>query len=643
MIDPFIYRQNKIEIWNNPQIWGIDKEELCSDWLKQELNQFKSKIIFFIDNGYSKQASKQVNCDHSFLRRLAYYTIEMGNIIDALCLVNGWEGKLGLELAKITLKIYQKNNQKLPTSKKYNGIQGILKKGGWVEFGINSWNELLNETFNDVNRNIRYPGEEGLKCAVKELQLFKENNNRMPTSDDIGMAGIMNGIRERWKEFGITSWNDLLKYAFGDVNRIYRKYEGQKGFDRAVKELNEIYSKTGRIPSTTDKGMTHIWAVIKKGYWTAFGINSWNDMLMHLYGAVNIDASKYHGREGLDLAKNELIEFEKTNNRLPKCAEFQNIANIISRGIWTQFEIHTWNDLMKEIFGEVNIENKRVNYIGKKGLLTAKKELKEFRNSEYRLPKSNDTEFRAIHEVIFDKIWIDYGINCWNDLLNQTFGEINVNCNKYIGKSGLDIAIQELKEYESKNGKIPSLHTKNMSSICCAINRSEWAEYGINSWNDLINLVFGDVKYELGWYIGKKGLDRAIERLQAIQKKYGTIPTTTIKEVNRIYLVLKKKPWIEFGIRTWNDLLMKACGQIYVEKDKYIGKEGLNRALNEVRQIWKEQGKFPTCTQKGINGPYKTIKKGLWQEFGVNTWIDLKNLLINCEKQTKLQNYVNLL
>jgi hypothetical protein len=55
--------------------------------------------------------------------------------------------------------------------------------------------------------------------------------------------------------------------------------------------------------------------------------------------------------------------------------------------------------------------------------------------------------------------------------------------------------------------------------------QDEWAEYGINSWNDLINLNFGDVNYKLGRYISKKGLDRAIERLQIIQKKIWHNPT----------------------------------------------------------------------------------------------------------------------
>ncbi|MHA1360285.1 MAG: hypothetical protein ACTSRC_19360 [Candidatus Helarchaeota archaeon] len=86
-----------------------------------------------------------------------------------------------------------------------------------------------------------------------------------------------------------------------------------------------------------------------------------------------------------------------------------------------------------------------------------------------------------------------YGISTWNDLLRFTFGEINREQNKYVGKEGLERAINELKEFKTKNNRLPKKKDKEMNGIVDAIRRYQWLAFGIKTWNDLLVFVFNKV------------------------------------------------------------------------------------------------------------------------------------------------------
>ena len=101
------------------------------------------------------------------------------------------------------------------------GIIDSICRGEWISFGIETWNDLLKSIFKKINHNYNiYVGAEGLKRARKELEKFKKENKRIPKAKDKGMDSISSACyKGRWLSFGITFWNDLLIYVFGNGNR----------------------------------------------------------------------------------------------------------------------------------------------------------------------------------------------------------------------------------------------------------------------------------------------------------------------------------------------------------------------------------------------------------------------------------------
>ena len=55
----------------------------------------------------------------------------------------------------------------------------------------------------------------------------------------------------------------------------------------------------------------------------------------------------YQGQYGLENAKSELITFKMKKGRLPKANEFGSIKKAILRGQFVQFNINSWNDLLR--------------------------------------------------------------------------------------------------------------------------------------------------------------------------------------------------------------------------------------------------------------------------------------------------------
>jgi hypothetical protein len=209
------YREG-IDLWSDSRMWKVKHEELYSKWFLKEIARIKHILIEFMKEGYSRK--HEHNFNHFFLRNLAYWFAEKENIINALLKANGWRGKIGFEIAKGKLKIYHLKSKRLPRKIDMRSISGAIEKGFWKEYGIFSWNDILQSVFGQVNfvylRDI-YLGEEGLDSAIKILLDFKDKNNRLPKATDIEMKGIVNAIyRGIWSSFGITSWNVLLHHVF---------------------------------------------------------------------------------------------------------------------------------------------------------------------------------------------------------------------------------------------------------------------------------------------------------------------------------------------------------------------------------------------------------------------------------------------
>jgi len=99
----------------------------------------------------------------------------------------------------------------------------------------------------------------------------------------------------------------------------------------------------------------------------------------------------------------------------------------------------------------------------------------------------NSQGIYTIYNNALNGIWRDFGISNWNNLLKTTFGRINKEKNKYIGKEGLERAKKELLQFERNFGKKPTSKSKGMNTTA---RLGKWNEFGIKSWNELIIYSF---------------------------------------------------------------------------------------------------------------------------------------------------------
>ncbi len=103
--------------------------------------------------------------------KLAFGIAKFEDIKKALFYANGWKGLIGLELAKTKLKLFHKENNRLPKKRDMDIISNanIRKYKYWRKFGIYTWNDLMKQTFGKVNAEHHiYDGIEGLQNAVQQ-------------------------------------------------------------------------------------------------------------------------------------------------------------------------------------------------------------------------------------------------------------------------------------------------------------------------------------------------------------------------------------------------------------------------------------------------------------------------------------------
>ena len=111
--------------------------------------------------------------------------------------------------------------------------------------------------------------------------------------------------------------------------------------------------------------------------------------------------------------------------------------------------------------------------------------------------------------------------------------------------------------------------------------------------------------------------------------------------MSRIYQLAQRGEYAEFGIKDWNDLLLFVFKEANVKPSKYdvenglelaimaiqeyLEKAGLERALKELRDYKEKFGKEPASNAKGIVSIYNALRRGVWNDFGITSWSDLKD------------------
>ncbi len=162
-----------------------------------------------------------------------------------------------------------------------------------------------------------------------------------------------------------------------------------------------------------------------------------------------------------------------------------------------------------------------------------------------------------------------------------------------------------------------------------AIGRGEWASYGIMKRNDLLMKTFGKVNLQSGKYNDGPGLELAINELKLFKAQHGRLPKACDKEMGGIIGAIYRKEWVIFGIKKWNDLLMKTFGEVNTEKRIYICKQGLDRAIAELLAFKVKHGRLPKTKDKEMFGIRGAIIRGEWVSFGIKKWSDLLKKTFN--------------
>jgi hypothetical protein len=443
-----------------------------------------------------------------------------------------------------------------------------------MAFYIAEGNNILDAIF----RVNGLKGKIGLEYASAQIKIIYKKTGRIPRTRDEGMRSISAAVQDDyWKEYGIVPWNDFIKYCLGED---YYNLEKKREFDLAVATLKELNEKIQQLPISTSEETRWIDHKAKNGAWKEFGINSWNELLIHIFGKVNYLRKKYFGKEGLKTAKIEILEFFEKHGRRPKIVEFAGVRRIISGGKWKDFGISSWYDLLLHVFKGINDEIIRdviIRDIISKGCNLEKIQdiLRKIRDLHQRLPVTKDKGISRIKKAINEGRLEKHNIHSWNDLLYSTFWEVNVEYNdsereKQVlkrRKKELESVIQELRKFKENFGRLPTNTDKDYANFGNNAKRGVWTSLGINSWNDLLVRAFEKVNMIRGKYVGKIGLKNAVDTLKEFKRKNNRLPNSRDEGMASIYTAIYRKEWIEFGIRKWNDLLFYVFKRVNMKHD----------------------------------------------------------------------------
>jgi len=477
-----------------------------------------------------------------------------------------------------------------------------------------------------------YKGKFGLEIAKARALEYYDKNGIHPRSMDFSSiaAALSNGY---WEDFDITSWPDFIIHVFGEYYRIpFNYWNGEEGLEKAKVEAFTFYEDHNRKPTSSE--LNSISNIIYRGIWKEFGIESWHDFLMFVFGETNRRIQgEYSGSNGLQKAKKEALEFQEKEGRKPFFSELRYIADFIYKGNWIEFGIERWNDFLSYVFGELN-KHPTGYYQGKIGLERAKQEAIAFEKEYGRKPFSIDNY--SIHTAIRRGYYTEFGISTFHEFLLYVFNEFNVRPSGYYeGNLGLQRAKNEALDYFDENNRQPT--SNDLTSIMNAIYRENWKDYGINTWYDFLVHTFGEANFlPPGYYRGRQGLINASNKVKKFKMENGKIPITS--DFPSINNVITQKEWVRFGINCWIDFINYVFDENLRPKGYYDGKQGLKKAVEEVKDFERKNGTKPGCRDlPWIHSAISEMKK--WVKFGISSWNDFLKYVFGSVKKRKSGYY----
>jgi len=183
---------------------------------------------------------------------------------------------------------------------------------------------------------------------------------------------------------------------------------------------------------------------------------------------------------------------QRAYGELPLTTQFNSLSGSIRKGRWRKYGIHTWNELLKQVFGETNVKDLGY-YSGEGGFGNAVRDAKEFEQKEGRLPKTSD--LISIKTKITEGYWRDLGIYKWNDFLLHVFNSMNVDrsidYSEYEGADGLRKAQNEVLQIQRKHTINPRI--SDFQDIDRIITNGLWEHLGISNWNEFLLETTGEL------------------------------------------------------------------------------------------------------------------------------------------------------
>lgn len=257
----------------------------------------------------------------------------------------------------------------------------------------------------------------------------------------------------------------------------------RRWFKQLQKALH-IFINSGKI------GEIHELFQIHEKFWNIF----WRNLsLTEDLEASFVAAKGFMMNFGLDWCLYKIQSYYLKNHLLPSCSDniFASIYYYTNKGVFKLHEISDWYALRHEALKNIISIPKELQKISSiEGFERAKHFISNFYKNNGRLPTiADDPQVRLIRKTIQRKKWGCFGVESWADLLYEIFQKpLSKSCWK--GKKGLERAKVELWRFLKDHGIKPKYYSQINVNLSDAFRERYWKEFGINSWQDLLEWTF---------------------------------------------------------------------------------------------------------------------------------------------------------
>jgi len=457
--------------------------------------------------------------------------------------------------------------------------------------------------------------------ACNELLLHYKETGITPKRNDFWNYSDA-ARRKYWVQFSkdipIDSWSNLLRHLGLGSGKNKGKKQAKNELIDAKKKVLAYYHKHKRAPPSMAKEFSDINSNAKKSgfwLWKPWGITSWNTFLDYCGIPKNHEIGIWKGElEDLNIAKKYVLDFYDNHGRVPVQSDLNFIAIQANKKIWVKFNINTWNELLIECGMTPTVQMNI--WTGKKGFIKARDLILEFFHEFYKTPKQDENkQFRSISGFASHYYWQEWGIRNWNDLIRYCGLDVNHDMGKWKGEIGLKRAKSELLAYREYFGTTPT--QKKMGSIAASA-RTNWKQFNITSWNELLGYCGLDPNHDVNKWTGEKGLKKAKELILEYYQNHNRSPTQA--DFN-VITQASRTNWKQFDIKGWNELLTYCGLEINHKLNIWAGEEGLITAQKKIKEFVKDNKCIPVYDN--LQELAAAAERGHWIEFNVLSWTDL--------------------